>query len=49
MAPLEVTSYGTRETTELELDDEELALMDQALADNAVIVAQTTVLGEEDE
>ena len=36
MAPLEVTSYGTRATTELALDDDELALMDRALAENAV-------------
>ena len=48
MAPLEVTSYGTDETTELELDDDARALMDRALAENAVIVAQVTVLEEDD-
>lgn len=49
MAPLEVTSYGTRETTGLALGDEELALMDRALAENAVIVAQTTLLEDDDD
>ncbi len=47
MAPLDVTSYGTRETTELELDEDEQALMDRVLAENAVIVAQMTPLGED--
>ncbi len=49
MAPLEVTSYGTRDDTELELGDEERALMDRALAENAVIVAQVTLIGDESE
>jgi len=44
MAPLEVTGYGTRDDPEIELGDEEQALMDRALAENAVIVAQVTVL-----
>lgn len=48
MAPIEVTSYGTRETTELELDADERALMDRALAENAVIVAQMQVLDADD-
>ena len=42
MAPLEVIPYGTREKPDVELGDEELALMDRALAENAVIVAQIT-------
>ena len=46
MAPLEVTPYGTREEPEIELGPEEQALMDRALAENAVIVAQVTVLDD---
>ncbi len=46
MAPLEVSSYGTREAPELELGDEEKALMARALAENAVIVVQLTPLFE---
>lgn len=44
-APLDVTGYGTKaERLELghEIDEEESALMDRALADNAVIVSQVT-------
>lgn len=44
-APLDVTGYGTlseREEDGQEIDDEERALMQQALDDNAVIVAQVT-------
>lgn len=44
-APLDVTGYGTlaeREEEGHEIDDEERALMQQALDDNAVIVAQIT-------
>ncbi|MGJ8543933.1 MAG: hypothetical protein ACSHWZ_00725 [Sulfitobacter sp.] len=44
-APLDVTGYGTREEREAEgheISDEEAALMQQALDDNAVIVAQVT-------
>ena len=44
MAPLEVTGYGTRDDPEIELGKEEQALMDQAQTENAVIVAQITVL-----
>ncbi len=45
MAPLDVTGYGTREEREAqghEIDGEEAALMDRALEENAVIVAQVT-------
>lgn len=44
MAPLDVSSYGTRDAPEVELGDEEKALMDRALAENAVIVASVTLL-----
>jgi ABC-type hemin transport system ATPase subunit len=49
MAPLDVTSYGTREAPELELGDDERALMARALAENAVIVAQLTLLEDDDD
>ena len=42
MAPLDVTGYGTRDERVAqghEIDAEEAALMDRALAENAVIVA----------
>ncbi len=45
MSPLDVTGYGTREEREAqghEIDTEEAALMDRALAENAVIVAQVS-------
>lgn len=45
LAPLDVTGYGTLEEREAEGHDicaEERALMDRALAENAVIVAQAT-------
>ncbi len=45
LAPLDVTGYGTREEREAqghEIDAEEAALMDRALAENAVVVAQAT-------
>lgn len=45
MAPLDVTGYGTLEEREAEgheIADEERALMDRALAENAVIVAQVS-------
>lgn len=45
MAPLDVTGYGTldeRLALGHEIEDEERALMDRALAENAVIVAQVT-------
>ncbi len=44
-APLDVTGYGTlaeREAAGHDIGDEERALMDRALAENAVIVAQVT-------
>jgi len=54
MAPIEVSGYGTREERLAEghdLSDEDLALMDRALAENAVIVAMVTPFfdGEDDE
>ncbi len=45
MAPLDVTGYGTLEARleeGHEIDAEERALMERALAENAVIVAQAT-------
>ncbi|MFC3118855.1 hypothetical protein [Jhaorihella thermophila] len=45
MAPLDVTGYGTLEEREAqghEIDDAERALMQRALDENAVIVAQVT-------
>jgi len=52
MAPLDVTGYGTldeRLAEGHEIDADERALMDQALTDNAVIVAQATpFFGDED-
>jgi len=45
MAPLDVTGYGTVEEREAqghEIEAEERALMDRALAENAVIVAEVT-------
>ncbi|MFW2588588.1 hypothetical protein [Sagittula sp. SSi028] len=43
MAPLDVTGYGTREERVAQghdIEDDEAELMDRALAENAVIVAQ---------
>ncbi len=52
MAPLDVTGYGTldeRLAEGHEIDADERALMDRALTDNAVIVAQATpFFGDED-
>lgn len=45
LAPLEVQGLGTleeRRTAGEEIDDQEAALMDRALAENSVIVAQMT-------
>jgi hypothetical protein len=45
LAPLDVSGYGTREERLAEghdLDEDELGLMDRALRENAVIVAQMT-------
>ena len=51
LKPLDVTSYGTlaeREAEGHDIGDEDRALMRRALEENAVIVAETTVLkGEE--
>ena len=52
LVPLDVTSYGTldeREAEGHEIGDEDRALMQRALEENAVIVAETTVLKEGDE
>ena len=49
MAPLDVSSYGTREAPELELGEDEQALMARALAENAVIVANITLLEDDDD
>lgn len=52
MAPLDVTGYGTveeREATGEEIPAEERALMQRALDENSVVVAQMTpFFGEED-
>ena len=45
--PLDVTGYGTRADRQAEgaeIGDEDMELMDRALAENAVIVAETTLL-----
>ena len=50
--PLDVTGYGSRADREAEgheIGEDDLALMDRALAENAVIVAETTVLREQSE
>jgi len=50
LAPLEVSSYGTLEERLAEghdIPEEERALMDRALAENAVIVAQMTPFYDE--
>ncbi|MEM8978354.1 MAG: hypothetical protein AAGD04_02650 [Pseudomonadota bacterium] len=50
LAPLDVTGYGTREERVAEghdISDEELTLMDRALAENAVIIAQMTPFFED--
>ena len=52
LAPLDVTGYGTLEERLAEgheIPDEERALMDRALAENAVIVAQMEPLFGDDE
>ncbi|MCE8538468.1 hypothetical protein KBY27_13540 [Ruegeria pomeroyi] len=51
-APLDVTGYGTLEEREAqghEIDAEERALMQRALDENAVIVAQMTPFFDDDE
>ncbi len=50
--PLDVTGYGSRTDREAEgheIGEDDLALMDRALAENAVIVAETTILTETDQ
>ena len=52
LAPLDVTGYGSRADREAEGEEipaEEAALMDRALAENAVIVAQMEPFFGEDE
>ena len=49
MAPLDVSSYGTREAPDMELGDEEMALMNRARDENAVIVVNVTVLEDEND
>ena len=51
LAPLDVSGYGTLEERLAEghdIPDEERALMDRALAENAVIVAQMTPFFDKD-
>ncbi len=51
LAPLDVSGYGTLEERLAEghdIADEERALMDRALAENAVIVAQMTPFFDKD-
>lgn len=50
LVPLDVTGYGTlqdREAEGHEIDDDQRALMQRALEENAVIVAESTALTEE--
>ena len=52
LAPLDVSGYGTlqdREELGHEIDEEERGLMDRALSENAVIVAEMTPFYEEQE
>ncbi|QFU07269.1 hypothetical protein PARPLA_01208 [Rhodobacteraceae bacterium THAF1] len=52
MSPLDVTGYGTlaeREAEGHEIDADERVLMERALAENAVIVAQATPFYPEDD
>lgn len=51
MAPLDVTGYGSldeRLAEGHEIDDDERALMDRALAENAVIIAQMQPFSNDD-
>lgn len=51
LVPLDVTGYGTlseREAEGHEIAEDERALMQRALDENAVIVAESTVLKESD-
>ncbi len=52
LVPLDVTGYGTlrdREAEGHEIGEDDKALMQRALDENAVIVAESTVLTEADE
>lgn len=52
LVPLDVTGYGTlaeREAEGHDIGEEDKALMQRALDENAVIVAETTVLTEDAE
>ena len=52
LVPLDVTGYGTlaeREAEGHEIGEDDKALMQRALDENAVIVAETTVLREDQE
>lgn len=52
MAPLEVEGHGTlaeRRAEGQQIGEDEIALMTRALEENAVIVAQMTLLDDEDE
>lgn len=49
LAPIEIESYGSRGerlTEGEEIDPQESELMDRALADNAVVIAQMTVFDD---
>lgn len=51
LAPLDVSGYGTLKERLAEghdIDDDEKALMDRALAENSVIIAQMTPFFDED-
>ena len=51
LVPLDVTGYGTlqeREAQGYEIGADDKALMERALQENAVIVAETTVLNEDE-
>ncbi len=51
LIPLDVTSYGTlseREAEGHEIGEDDRVLMERALAENAVIVAESTVLKEDE-
>src|SRR5210317_1317659 len=51
MAPLDVTGYGSlaeREALDHEIDAEERALMERALQENSVVVAQITPFFDKD-
>jgi len=49
MAPIEVTSYGTVSESEVELDDEQRALAERALMEDAVVVAGVEVFRDDED